>query len=523
MSETLERGAEIIKLARQLGVEPKELGYLHEIPAAAIRGFREQATDRLFAGDAGRLHRVAAASKLVPVPLTVKIAQVAFGPLLCAATAGLLDPRHAVKVASKCPTSFLADITINLDPRRAPEVIAAVPTPLVVAVAEELIARDEHVTMGRFVSYLGLPTLRAAVPQIPDDADLLKVAFVMEGKDKLDDLIEIARDRIPGLVRTAYEQDLWAEALDLIGHLNLENLGEIAEITTAQDDEVLSALVHAAQDLNAWDILLPITAAMRPDSLHRFATVPAVLEDDVLADIVEAALAGPLWLDLLPLTMHLPDEVRAKVAAYVADKDDEVLERLAAAAHDAQMWDALLPIALAFAPGARIRLAALPLLQRADVLGAAIQAAARHDLWEAVLPLADALPDATKPRIAESIGGLTREQMLAALTAASRSSNLGTLIDIALRQEPAGRRRVLDIVAELDDPNKFGVLLDEGTPESVWAALIEVRAEMPESVREVIRARAEAVGNVDVVAALSDGDTESPARKRPAPRPKSNG
>jgi hypothetical protein len=508
MSETLERGAEITKLARLLGVETKELGYLDRIPATALRTFREQATDRLFAGDAGRLHRVAAASKLVPVPLTVKIAQVAFGPLLCAATAGLLEPRHAVKVASKCPTSFLADITINLDPRRAPDVIAAVPTPLVVAVAKELLARDEHVTMGRFVSYLRPETLRSAVPEIPDDADLLKVAFVMEGKDKLDDLIDIARDRIPGLVRTAYEQDLWAEALDLIGHLNLENLAEIAEITTTQDDEVLNALVHSAQHLNAWDILLPITAAMSVDSLRRFATVPAILEDVVLAEIVEAALSGPLWLALLPLTKHLPADVREHVAAYVAVKDDAILERLATEAHDAQMWDALLPIALAFSPEARIRLAGLPLLQREDVLRAAIDAAARHDLWEEVLPLADALPDEVKPRIAASIGDLQRDQMLAALNAAARNSNLATLIDIALRQEIEGRRRVLEIIADLDDLNEFGRLLDKGTPDSAWAALVEVRSEMPDPVRDVIRARADALGRNDVVAAMANADTE---------------
>jgi hypothetical protein len=418
VSETLERGAEITKLARLLGVEPKELGYLEAIPATALRTFREQATDRLFAADAGRLHRVAAASKLVPVPLTVKIAQAAFGPVLCAATAGLLDPRHAVRVASKCPTSFLADITINIDPRRAPEVIAAVPTPLVVAVAKELLTRHEHVTMGRFVSYLRPETLRAAVPQIPDDADLLKVAFVMEGKDDLDELIDIARDRIPALIRTAYEQHLWAEALDLIGHLSLENLAEIADIATAQDEELLNALVHAAQELDAWDILLPITAAMSPDSLRRFAAVPAVRQDDVLAEIVEAALAGPLWLDLLPLTKHLPDDVREQVAACVAAKDDVVLERLATEAHDAQMWDALLPIALAFGAEARVRLAGLPLLQRADVLRVAVDTAVRHGLWDAVLALADALSEQGRAIVRDRAQALGRHDLAAKISPA---------------------------------------------------------------------------------------------------------
>jgi hypothetical protein len=401
MSEQLERSAEITKLARLLGVEIKELGYLEQIPADALRVFREQTTDRLFAGDAGRLHRVAAASKLLPVPLTVKVAQIALGPVLCAATAGLLDPGHAVKIASRCPTSFLADITIHLDPRRAPEVIAAVPTPLVVAVAKELLARDEHVTMGRFVSYLSKETLRAATAEIPDDADILRVAFVMEGKEHLDELIDVARDRLPGLVRTAYEQDLWAEALDLISRLSMDNLAELAEIATAEDDELLNALVHAARDLDAWDVLLPVTAVMSAESLHRFAAVPAVVEADVLADIVETALAGPLWLDLLPLTKHLPEHVRAEVARHLTAKDDETLETLATAAHDAQLWDALLPVARTLDDQARRRLAELALFQREDVLRAVIDTAARNELGDELRSVLEALPPDARRRADE--------------------------------------------------------------------------------------------------------------------------
>lgn len=395
MSQTLERAAEITKLARQLAVEPKELGYLESIPADALREFRLQVTDRMFARDAGRLSRVAAASKLVPVPITVMLAQIAFGPVLCAATAGLLDPPHAVKVAARCPTTFLADITIHLDPRRAAAVIAEVPTPLVVSVAGELLARGEYVTMGRFVSYLGRRTLRASIEATRDDADLLRVAFVMEGKEKLDELVDIARDRLPGLVRAAYEQDLWAEALDLIGNLSLENLGYIGEVTTGQSEDVLTSLVRAAHQLDAWDNLLPVTTAMSEDSVARFATLPAVREDAVLHRIVETAIAGPQWLALLPLTTHLPADVRAKVAAQVAALDDDTLERLATQAHEAQMWDALLPIALAFDDDARRRLAGLPLLQRADVREAVVDAAAALGLEDVVATITSTA--ATKP------------------------------------------------------------------------------------------------------------------------------
>lgn len=412
MSERLERAAEVLKLARLLDVEPKQFDYLEQVPAEALRTFREQATDRLFAPDAERLRRVAAASKLVPVPVTVKVAQLAFGPLLCAAVAGLLDPPHAVKVAARCPTSFLADITIHLDPRRAPEVIAAVPTPVVVAVAKELVARDEHVTMGRFVSYLKPETLRAAVQQMPDDADLLKVAFVMEGKGALDDVARLAQDRFAGLIRTAYEQDLWAEALDLVGHLSIELRAELGDVAAAQGDELLDALVRAAGELAAWDALLPITAAMSEPGLRRFAELPAMTRPAALTAVVDAALAADLWRDLLPLTRYLPDEARAQVAQYVAEQDDATIERLATEAHEAQLWDALLPIALAFDPQTRARLAGLTLLQRPDVLQAAVDTAARHDLWDAVLPLAELLPEGAEQHLLDAIRALPDEARL---------------------------------------------------------------------------------------------------------------
>jgi hypothetical protein len=317
MSEGLERSAEITKLTRLLGVAPKEIGYLDQVPAEALRTFRAQATDRLFAGDAARLNRVAAASRLLPVPLAVKIAQIAFGPLLCSAIAGLLEPDHAVRIASRCPVPFLADITITLDPRRAPRVIAEVPTSLVVAVARELVDRDERVTMGRFVSYLRRETLRAAVAEIADDADLLRIAFVMEGKENLDELIDVARDRLAGLIRVAYAQHMWAEALDLIGHLSIENRAEIADIAAAQDEELLCALIHAAQELSAWDTLLPVAAAMSEAGLRRIAEFPALAEPEIVDAVVDAAIDGELWADLLPLMKHLPAPIRRRVVQQV--------------------------------------------------------------------------------------------------------------------------------------------------------------------------------------------------------------
>jgi hypothetical protein len=431
MSEQLERAAEITKLARLLDVSPDELGYLREIPRGSLGAFREQVADRLFGGDAERLKRVAAASKLLPLPLAIKLAQLAFGPLLCAATAGLLEPPRAAKISGKMPVPFLADVATMMDPRRAAAVIAAVPTPVVVAVGRELIARDEYVTMGRFVGLLSRSTLRAAIPAIESDEALLHTAFVLEDKDCLDDLLEVARDRVGGLIRTAYEQDMWEEVLDLLSNLNLANRAELGDLAAAQDDKLLDSLIRAVQRMGSWEDLLPAMAAMSPDRLRRLAELPAVVETEVLRDLVAAT--------------------------------------------------------------------------------------ATHGLWDALLPLAAAVPESIKPRLASFVGDLTREQLLAALEAAARSDHLETLVDLALRQDTASRQRIVTRIAETDRLDDFAALLTETTPQMVWDALVEVRADMPASVRAVVRDRAKELGRADVGTAL-DGPAGASSRPRPRPR-----
>jgi hypothetical protein len=92
----LEIRAEIIKLARLLGREPEGLEYLEQVPAADLRALREQITDALFSAHGHALGRLAAASKLLPIRVVSAIGERAFGPVLAARIAGLLEPERVV-------------------------------------------------------------------------------------------------------------------------------------------------------------------------------------------------------------------------------------------------------------------------------------------------------------------------------------------------------------------------------------------------------------------------------------------
>jgi hypothetical protein len=93
-------------------------------------------------------------------------------------------------------------------------------------VTHELTCRGEYVTMGRFVGHLGDEALRASVATI-DDATLLRTAFVLEERDRIDALADlVGEERIARLAEVAERDELWPEALDLLMHLDRERVAE---------------------------------------------------------------------------------------------------------------------------------------------------------------------------------------------------------------------------------------------------------------------------------------------------------
>jgi hypothetical protein len=212
--------AEILKLARVLDVEPGRLGYLARVDADDLRAFREQVTDALFDANAAALQRMALAARVVPVGVLAKIAEKVFGPLLCARIAGLVDVSRGVDVAKRLHFRFLAEVAAELDPRRASAIISRIPLDTVLAVAAELTCREDWITLGRFVGHLPDPTVRRALAEI-DDPGLLRIAFVLDDKRRIDHVVGLLpADRLGRLITAAAaDEDLWNPALDLLTHL----------------------------------------------------------------------------------------------------------------------------------------------------------------------------------------------------------------------------------------------------------------------------------------------------------------
>jgi hypothetical protein len=251
-AELLQGHAEVAILARLLGREPEELTYLAQLPTDDIRQLRDGITEVLYDGDGGSLRRLAAASRLLPAGVTATIGQRAFGPLLSARLAGVLDPGRAVEVASKMPPPFLADVAVELDPRRASELISRIEPALIAKVTAELVARDEYVTMGRFVGHLGDEAVRAALGTM-DDGALLNVSFVLEDKDELSRLLsKLPRARVAGILRAAADGNLWVQALDLLNHLSTRQRRDMVAATLALEATALEAILDAVIEHDLW-------------------------------------------------------------------------------------------------------------------------------------------------------------------------------------------------------------------------------------------------------------------------------
>ena len=342
MTTALETRAEIVKLARVLGTPTDQLGYLERISPRDLRDLRERATDSLYEGDRERLHKLALASRILPSTVAAGISRWALGALLSARITGLLVPRKAVQIAKRLPAAFLADIAVELDPRRAREVIELMPARQVGEVAAELTRRGEYVAMGRFVAYLGDDAITAAMAQI-DDAGLLRIAFVMEGKNRLDHVVGLLpEDRLAGVLRAAEQAQLWPEALDLLDHLSPQRQGQLAEIAASY--RLLDSLTESAHAEGLWDVVLPVVPLMAPATRLGLAQLRVVNDREALWGILDSAARFDLWESLLPIVDHLPAASREMVAALAADFDTSLLARIVDIVTLRDMWSILLPL-----------------------------------------------------------------------------------------------------------------------------------------------------------------------------------
>ncbi|HEX7609058.1 MAG TPA: hypothetical protein VF380_00165 [Solirubrobacteraceae bacterium] len=220
MSANSESRVETARLARLLGVEdPQALAFLLAVPAPELRDYREAVTDLLYDDEAELLARTADATRLLPASTLAVIGERALGPLICARLTSLLDPRRAAEISEHFTLEFLARLAAELDPRRVAEVLSAIAADTVIAVSAAMAATGEHIAMGRFVAYLDEAALKRCIEELGDE-DLLRVAFVMEGEERLPAVFEmIGAERTERMLAAGRADGLLEEAEHVLARL----------------------------------------------------------------------------------------------------------------------------------------------------------------------------------------------------------------------------------------------------------------------------------------------------------------
>jgi hypothetical protein len=276
-ADALQARAEILKLARILEREPDQLVYLEQLSLTDLRTLRERITEYLWSAHGSMLGRLAAASRLLPTAVSAAISERAFGPVLSARMAGLVEPARAVDIAGRLSPSFLADVAVELDPRRANAMIAGIAPDQIGLVTRELLAREEYVTMGRFVGHLQDDAIIAAVQEM-QEGELLRVAFVLEEKARLDRLVELLPEhRLVAIVQAASDEGLWVEALDLLENLGAERRDELVAGAVALDGAALEGLIAAVIEHELWEEVLVIAErdpALQGHLAERLSALP---------------------------------------------------------------------------------------------------------------------------------------------------------------------------------------------------------------------------------------------------------
>jgi len=306
--------AEVLKLARLLGVDEADIAFLSGCDALAIRALREQMTAKLYDDGKHLLQKIAAATKLTPTAISAVIAEKALGPLLCARVASLVGAEKAIDISKRLSPAFLAETCLHLDPRRTADIIRGTPVEQVLAVSKILQAQKEFVTMARFVDALSPEAIKAVINATPDEEPLLRTAVFAENPALHNELVSyLPKPRLKSLIAKAtVDAELWAAALSLMSHLNPQWMGELGQLTSELDEATLTRIVAYSQANNLWSVQLLVIAATPAAGQKRVLAGSAINAPAVLDSFAEAAQQPHVAAAIQAIKPQMPAAMAAR-------------------------------------------------------------------------------------------------------------------------------------------------------------------------------------------------------------------
>lgn len=350
--------AEVLKLARILGVPASQLAFLDPLPDEALRHFRAAVSDFLYDEQRPLVRWLANAARWLPALVSALVVRHWLKAPLTARLAAELPAWRVAAIARYLPADFLADIATTLDPRGARELVQLLPVATLIAITHQLLARGDHLTLGRFVGYLPDEHISDIAASISDEGDLLDIVFFIESPNRLDHLLQVLPaeriERALALVSQPAQRARWPSVLALLSFVGFGLKRTLGERVVALGEDVLTRIIEAADEGALWEDLVPVVASLSPAAQARIVALPAIRDPALLQRILRAIDACGQWPAMLSLVAHMDDTTRQGLALALAELPRALLARVAYAALLRSQWDSVFDIA-ARLPAARQR------------------------------------------------------------------------------------------------------------------------------------------------------------------------
>ena len=390
-----------------------------------------------------------------------------------------VDPTELDFLLTRSPESIKAfrdqitDEMSGRDVQRMQRIAAAVklvPRPVAALVAEKALG----------------PALAAAVAGAVEPARAVAIAESLSPRFLADATVLLDARRAAQVIERVPDKLAAEVARELIERGDYLTMGRLAG---SMPDSVLRAALPQAADADILQVGLHLEERSEAERLLGMV-------HDRVPGMVQTMYAEEKWADAISLLDLIGPRERARMADIVAGQDDEILDGLLTAVTELDAWDALLPVAAGMAQPGLARLAQRPVMHEAATLTRISDVSLRQGLWLELLPLVQFLTAEQRRHIATRVtqedDDSLRELIVQARDAAP------AMLPLAVSVDGPPRTRVLTILDALPDLETMAGVLgaDDG---DAWAALVSVRADLPDRLRGVLVARAAGCG-LDVVA-----------------------
>ncbi|WP_052313738.1 hypothetical protein [Nocardia thailandica] len=390
-----------------------------------------------------------------------------------------VDPTELDFLLTRSPESIKAfrdqitDEMSGRDVQRMQRIAAAVklvPRPVAALVAEKALG----------------PALAAAVAGAVEPARAVAIAESLSPRFLADATVLLDARRAAQVIERVPDKLAAEVARELIERGDYLTMGRLAG---SMPDSVLRAALPQAADADILQVGLHLEERSEAERLLGMV-------HDRVPGMVQTMYAEEKWADAISLLDLIGPRERARMADIVAGQDDEILDGLLTAVTELDAWDALLPVAAGMAQPGLARLAQRPVMHEAATLTRISDVSLRQGLWLELLPLVQFLTAEQRKHIATRVTQEDDDSLRELIVQAREAAP--AMLPLAVSVDGPPRTRVLTILDALPDLETMAGVLgaDDG---DAWAALVSVRADLPDRLRGVLVARAAGCG-LDVVA-----------------------